>query len=268
MMATMIVMMMVMMMIMNFSSKVCLELEKPTGRKNSVRPIQVIIVMVVMVMMVVMMMVVVMVMVIVMVILLYLFTTSCVIKRLHLSFVQASATTFLGRTSWSRRWRWTGWAESATTPGDGTSWSNSAQSVSTRSLTSPQRGEGKVAESLQQNLINQMSSFVFHIHHSHFDQTETYQELHSGPDQRLPNCARSKNETVRWIPMQSCCGCPHWRGKPALYVTNQTKLSWHQIDEYYVRINRWVCSYDSEKLSRCRNFGEELQRGRRLRAKR
>ena len=92
MMALMIVMMVMVMMVMNFSSKVCLELEKPTGRKNSVRPIQVIIVMVVT-------MVVVMVMVIVMVILLYLFTTSCVIKRLHLSFVQASATTFLGRTS-------------------------------------------------------------------------------------------------------------------------------------------------------------------------
>ena len=76
-----------MMMIMNFSSKVCLELEKPTGRKNSVRPIQVIIVMVVMMV------------VIVMVIPFYLFTNSCVIKRLHLSFVQASATTFLGRTS-------------------------------------------------------------------------------------------------------------------------------------------------------------------------
>ena len=46
----MMAMMIVMMVIMNFSSKVCLELEKPTGRKNSVRPIQVIIVMVVMVM--------------------------------------------------------------------------------------------------------------------------------------------------------------------------------------------------------------------------
>ena len=38
------------------------------------------------------------------------------------------------------------------------------------------------------------------------------QELHPGPDERLPNRSGTEDEAIRGIPVQSCCGRPHWHG--------------------------------------------------------
>ena len=166
--------------------------------------------------------------------------------------VQASATTFLARTSWSRRWRWTGWVGRGTTREDGTSWSNSARSVSTKSLTLQLNGEGQFTENLKLVFFSTsrkkfpQSSIPFNWPSTHIftipNLKVLVQELHPGPDERLPDCPREKDEAVCWIPVQSCRGRTHRHGQLVLSCFHFCKLLMTNVMR---RV--WCCrSFDGE----------------------